>query len=367
MPLTRFLYMADEVIVTFMECLLKRDDLTACYFWISEYYFSGFRSKTWNLLWKIFYDFYAIKYPKLEKYMIAQFTRWENNRQISYVLDITLQLFRCKACPDVFIARHCTPEQKKHRGRCFKWLSKFPTEQKEFLLSIHNNCVPSILFHMELLSYKDMYEIIYHYFKHVKKMSLEDGYITTLPYSNKKHVVLALCLYLHLPDSLIVIDDTAADAFTFGAVLTEGATHWVTELNETQIRPLYKTLPQKRLYSISDTIGCFDLQRFDERCPPVKRLLGLHWKYFASFTPLWTKRFREHQAKRSKKEFKIIFKNDDYLEAFGELYNYEPDEQSNETQNKSILRIEKRSAGEWIKDVFGIEYDGVESFPSYKN
>ena len=86
MPLTRFLYMADEVIITFLETLLKREDLGACYFWISEYYFSGFELKTWDLLWKIFYDFYAIKYPKLEKYMIAQFTLWEKNRHISYIL-----------------------------------------------------------------------------------------------------------------------------------------------------------------------------------------------------------------------------------------------------------------------------------------
>ena len=58
MPLTRFLYMGDEVIVTFLETLLKREELGACYFWISEYYFSGFELKTWDLLWKIFYDFY---------------------------------------------------------------------------------------------------------------------------------------------------------------------------------------------------------------------------------------------------------------------------------------------------------------------
>ena len=347
MPLTRFLYMADEVILTFMETLLKGKDLTACYFWISEYYFSGLRSKTWNILWKIFYDFYAIKYPKLEKYIMEVVSLWENNKHISYVLDITLQLFRRKACADVFIARHSMPEHKKCRGRPPKWLSNFPVEQKDLLLSIHTNCVPSILFHMELLSYTDIYEIICHYFQQVKKMSLEDGYITTLPYSNKKHVLFALCLYLHLPESLIVIDEV--DVIS-SLALTEAATNWITELNETQITPLYKTLPQKRLYSISDTIGCFALQRFDERCPPVKRLLGFHWEYFASFTALWKKRFREYQAKRSKKAFEMIFKNDDHLEAFGELYNYEPDEQSNETQNKSILPIEKRSPRDWIKE-----------------
>ena len=360
MALTRFLYMADEVIVTFLETLLKREDLGACYFWISEYYFSGFGVKTWHFLWKIFYDFYAIKYPKLEKYIMRQCSLWENNKHISYILDITLQLFQRQACPDVFIARHCIPEKKKYRGRPPKWLSLFPNEQKDVLLSIHNNCVPGMLFHMKLLSYNDMYEIICNYFKQVKKMSLDEGYITRLPYTNKQHVLLALCLYLHLPQSLIIIDEVDV------APAPEDIA-WITEHNEIQITPLYKTLPEKRLYSISDTIGCFQLQRFDKRCPPVKRLLGFHWEYFASFTPLWKKRFREHKAKRSKKEFEIIFKNDDYLELFGEQYNYEPDEQGNETQDKSILAIERRSAKDWIKDIFGIEYDGIEVFPAYKN
>ena len=87
-------------------------------------------------------------------------------------------------------------------------------------------------------------------------MPLDDGYIATLPYSNKKHVLLALCLYLHLPESLIIIDEVDV------APSPEDIA-WITQLDETQITPLYKTLPQKRLYSISDTIGCFTLQRFD--------------------------------------------------------------------------------------------------------
>ena len=353
MPLTRFLYMGDEVILTFMESVIKREDLEACYFWISEYYFSGFKSKTWEILWKIFYDFYAIKYPKLEKYILGEFIKWKKNKQISYILDITLQFFLRKACPDVFIARHVVPENRKSRGRPPKWLSMFSAEHKHILLAIHTKCIPSILFHMNKITFEDMHTFICRYFNIVKKMDLQEGYIKTLPYSNKKHVLLALCLYLHLPESLIIIDNV--DAVVSGEDIA-----WVTELNKTTISPLYKTLPRKRLYPISKTIGCFTLQRFDTRCPSVKRLLGFHWEYFASFSPLWKKRFKQYHAKRSKEGFEMIFENDDYLEDFGELYNYEPDEQSNETQDKSITSIEKRSPSEWIKEVFGITYDRVD-------
>ena len=66
MIFTRYLYNADEVVLTFIESLLGCRELNECYFWIAEYYKSGFEVETWNILWKIYYDFYALSYPKLE-------------------------------------------------------------------------------------------------------------------------------------------------------------------------------------------------------------------------------------------------------------------------------------------------------------
>ena len=41
-----------------------------CLFWTSEFYYSGYFIELWNLIWKIYYDFYAIIHPKLEKFII---------------------------------------------------------------------------------------------------------------------------------------------------------------------------------------------------------------------------------------------------------------------------------------------------------
>ena len=69
MPITftRYLYNIDEVILTFLECLLKQNNLEECYYWFYEYYKSGYVEESWNLLWKIYYDFYMIKNPKIEE------------------------------------------------------------------------------------------------------------------------------------------------------------------------------------------------------------------------------------------------------------------------------------------------------------
>ena len=40
---TRYLYNDDEVVLTFIESLLSKKELTECYFWISEYYKSGLK------------------------------------------------------------------------------------------------------------------------------------------------------------------------------------------------------------------------------------------------------------------------------------------------------------------------------------
>lgn len=358
MPLTRFLYMADEVIVTFLETLLRQGDLGACYFWISEYYYSGFRENTWRLLWKIFYDFYAIKYPKLEKYIMTEYSKWRNEKKISYILDITLQLYGRDACPDVFIARHVVPEKKIYSASTHTWLSQFPPAHRAMASAVATKCISGIQSYMETLNYTEIYKLVCVYFNTIKKMDLQEGQLEKVPYSNKKHILLALILHLHLPESLIIVDEVDV------SVSPEDIS-WIEEINEQPVTPLYRTLRAKRLYSISDSIGCFKLQRFDNRCPPVKRLLGFHWEYFASYAPLWRKRFRTYKATRNISTFSMDFANDDYLEEFGEKYNYEPDEQSNETQNKSIREIKKRSPSEWIEEVFGITYDRKDLIPPY--
>jgi hypothetical protein len=358
MPLTRFLYMTDEVSITLMENIITQSNLAACYFWITEYYFSGFRKKTWQLLWKIFYDFYAIKYPKLEKYIMREHMKWRSLKHISSIMDITLQLFVRNACSDVFLARHISPKESEPTDDSPQWLSSFSEEDRSFLLALHAQDIAGILFYSKKMNDKDMYRQIGRYFKKVKKMDLCQGYLSIIPYNNKKHILLALILYLHSPEENIILDEVDVE------VCPEDIA-WVKDIHEKPITPLYRTLVEKRLYSISDTIGCFQLQRFDSRCPPIKRLLGFHWEYFASYAPLWKKRFREYKATRNAKGFEMIFENDDHLEEFGERYNYEPDEQSNETQDKSIREIKKRSPREWVKEVFDIDYVRKRCFPVY--
>ena len=50
----------------------------------------------------------------------------------------------------------------------------------------------------------------------------------------------------------------------------------------------------------------------------------------------------------AKKE--IVFEDEDEYEEFYELYGYEPDEQSKETQEKSTKVLKKRKLNEWLSE-----------------
>ena len=67
--LTRYLYIFDEVALSFIESILKKSSLNECYFWISELYLSGFHKQTWELLWFIYFDFYFINNPHFTSFL----------------------------------------------------------------------------------------------------------------------------------------------------------------------------------------------------------------------------------------------------------------------------------------------------------
>ena len=73
---TRYLYEKEEVILSFITALLNKTSLKECYYWIYEHYFSNFN--TFDLLWKVYYDFYFIHYPKLESYIKKKQLLFEN-------------------------------------------------------------------------------------------------------------------------------------------------------------------------------------------------------------------------------------------------------------------------------------------------
>ena len=61
-----------------------------------------------------------------------------------------------------------------------------------------------------------------------------------------------------------------------------------------------------------------------------------HWLYYASFSPIWTKRLTKYGAEIDHETKSVLFQDEEKEELFYSLYNYETDEQPAEICEKSI-------------------------------
>ena len=60
LTLTRYLYFADEVSLSLLDCLIAQRDLNEALFWMDELYSSGFVEKSWLLIWQNLLRFFML-------------------------------------------------------------------------------------------------------------------------------------------------------------------------------------------------------------------------------------------------------------------------------------------------------------------
>ena len=71
---------------------------------------------------------------------------------------------------------------------------------------------------------------------------------------------------------------------------------------------------------------------------PLEYNLYNHWLYYASHTPIWEKRIRDYHGVVDDDAMTVVFDDDDDLEGFYSTWGMEPDEQSQETNAKFMIR-----------------------------
>ena len=346
--LTRYLYFLDECLYSLMFCLIRaqKSTLEEIIFWAGEIYYSGYHDLLWEHLWKIYYDFYAIKYPKYEKKINAMSKKKISLENIIIILNL---FYYSKPTYEVFILRMLSPQSPTHVyiGRTPSWLKtlEIDAHDKRLIRSIHNNKKINIVFYLrQSKNYQKTYEAIKKYYTSVHGFQLKKKCLESIAYKNKIHMLLALICHLELDINNIQkrtiyrkIDDT---------LLTKEI-----EFNSEVVEPLYQTLVSKRLYTISPLVGAFKLKRYSTSIKDYRDILRLHWDYFIYNCPLWKKRIKSCNGTLNHEKYELIFKNDDDHEKFYESYNYEPDEQSQEIQDKSICYIDNTIGEHWMTNI----------------
>tara|TARA_B110000046_G_C12981861_1_gene393707 strand:- start:327 stop:1364 length:1038 start_codon:yes stop_codon:yes gene_type:complete len=331
--LTRYLYFLDETIYTLHECLINKKDFNEIVWWCGEIYYSGFHSELWDFIFAFYYNFKAIVYPKYEGKLCGLYLDFQNCANIEIILSAITMLYYLKNDDTVFKTttnnKHRNVHIKIYTGPSPEWFKRLniKREYKNIIRSIHAKNYDNILYYLKNTNIYDVYDIIIYYFETIYNLNLSKKSLNDVPYTNKVHIVLTMIHYLHRDADLI--------EKKYATVKYNHMTY-CKQLDDDNmiVSPVYNTLPVRLRYPISDTIGNFPLNRYNN---DYKEIYRNNWEYYAYATPLWKERFDKYNIKHNKNY--IVFENDEDYEEFSRLYYYENDEQSQSIQDYSIKNI----------------------------
>jgi hypothetical protein len=336
---TRYLYKLNDVKNSLLISLLEKKNIKKVYFWLSEYYYSGFYKETWNYIMKIYYDFYSYDNYRLNKIIIKKYKEWLRDNNFNHLLEITKNIFYKKFSYHIFLANYNKINNIKiNKKKTGNFSDKYIINNKQdllFIISLHSKNINHLIYYIKNITFS-LDTVINNLNVFTNKKFQDNIY-----YKNKKHLLLVhLFQFIHKKTSNIYLKYIK---------ISDKETKFINRLN-LPITPSYKTLKYNRLFKISIYTNCFD--KFNIPNITNEELLWYHWLYYAYDTPLWNKRFKQFNAIKCEKTKDVIFKTDDDNEKFHELYGYEPDEQSYEVQNKSVNDFDNLNISHFIEDFF---------------
>ena len=212
--LTRSFYPKDEVEISLLMSIIKKEPCETCLFWACELLYSGFDIAP--LLWSLYYDFYAQLNPGLFG-RIATALKKLRDGDVEPVLMVIKTLRVKKATDNVFSLRISQTPTKFtiYRGRTPTWLAGYPAEQRPLLRAICNYDWNQIMLYInrrigepkELL--KSVIKVMTEkQIVNAKDCSLETDDIVESEWNNhgyedEFHIVLSLIVSLITPDDQI--------------------------------------------------------------------------------------------------------------------------------------------------------------------
>jgi hypothetical protein len=348
--LTRKLYIFDEVKYTLLNNLtFKNCDFIECIFWSYELFYSGFVDELCEILFEIYYKFYAIKYPKYESKLNIKLNK-KNINSILYV--VNLLYYTPKITTDIFEIYQKTPKSINkvylidHKN--FKFLETLNIDHTyyKFVAAIHKNNFTNIMYYIKnntFDNYNELYDSVKKYFNIVKKIKLENKSLDSIHYSDKYLIIVSLICYLKSDISNI------NKRKIFRKFDKSQFKNKLDKFKMISGNKNYRILESNPLYHISKNIGCFPLTRFQFK--NIKNEVRYHWDYHCSSSPIWLERLNKYKFKIDDSKKSVIFENVDEEEEFYETFDYEFDEQSNELQECIIPGIKHNTINNWIEQL----------------
>ena len=354
---TRYLYIKDEVRVALLVSILKKSD--DAIFWGYELFHSGFKNEFFELIWKIYYDFFATLNPSFETYLIKKHKEWLNQGCDTVVKKIIQNLLFRPLNTDIFFLRNICQKFEvdieyinnnntkitdfhSFRLNMEKWIETEDYRSiAQWILNDNKNMIDlQDIYNMILDKTKNsnndnnnknnknnkIYEELQNY---INPNIILLTKIMTL-FSKKHNLKKGRNIYFNVePEDIVVYETIIVD----------------------DILKNYNILENACICGIDELkqLSLFKLNRYKYE---LNGKYWYNWLYHASFSPIWSKRI--HMFKGYPDYFKkiIVFQQDNLEEEFHKLYGFEPDEQKRCVQEKSIMSIERKYDWKWFEKTY---------------
>lgn len=347
--LSRFLYEKGELELSFLNSLLAKQDLNECFYWINELYESKFCVV--DILIKIYYEFYYLKNVDFHEYFIKNILKFSKNNDFSILLTIVKNLFYRSHCPTIFLLIQQNPTKISFRGKKPLWIDKIsPSFVSFFRCAFKKDIYWNVVSDIDNNDFKFILKDISIYQSINKKNIFDDFeniknffvFIVNKNCLDIAKIILFSYLYVAIKKPIIEKKKLLIIKLTKQEInmIENWNDLWNVEKDKFGHLRIRKTLPLKRVYCINKLNMSFDFPRrhYSEFISDY----FYNWEYMAKDCLLWKERMEKFQV--TFKEKKVIFPDDDLLEEFYELYGYEPDEQSRETNDKAFPVINYQSS-----------------------
>lgn len=346
---TRYLYEKEEVKISLITSILNKKEDDAL-FWAFELFHSGFTSDLTQLIWDLYYNFYATMNPGFEKYLsvkmrIQTTTECDDNDAKLLASLITNFMIRPHTV-DVFILRQMVKQydfdiDSQDISEIVNLL-----EADDFVMLAYlvmNTCDEQQLssIHLSILTYFNKMGLnlnINHRVDSYEKITSELENII-----NKQTVLLSRIIHYSVLMKKILLGKNLFIQVDLSEIIMYETVEPIFEPREGELLPTlpaYKILPMASKLRIDENnyLSLFQLKR--EKLDIVDAYRS-NWEYYASFSPLWQERIKLYNGIIEHDRRKVTFSDDDDLENFYENYGLEPDEQKKETQEKTIQKIKQ--------------------------
>ena len=321
--LTRYLYLKKEVILYLISDILERKD--SAIYWACELYNSGFKIELFEILWKIYYNFFASLNPSYEAYLFKKQIQVIDKKDscekhiATIVRDFLLRPYNA----DIFLLKtyNETFESNIHPSDVDieNWVQKNDyisisfylnnNKSKETNINIYHSFLDAfvktkiisskstLVKQFEKITTKNNIQVCENTLLLAKIMSLFQKKMCKTK-ENKKYALIDEADIMHLKNNM-------------WNHLPAWKVPRVARLNKVPNRRFGWTISDKSKKQLKEILHCDDKK----------------WIYHASFSPLWYDRIKQFRGFVNHISMCVDFVDETDEDTFRQHFDYEPDEQ----------------------------------------